>query len=68
MDAVGLLGGLHAEVLHAARAGLHVAHGVEAEVGPRALAVQHAEAAAARLPLEIHDLVVAVHQLQHLRK
>lgn len=67
VDAVGLLAGLGGDVLDAARAGLHVAHGIQRQVGPRALPVQHRKAAAPRLPLEVHDLVIPVGQLQHLR-
>ncbi len=66
VDAVGLLAGLGGDVLHAARARLHVAHRIQRQVGPRTLPMQHRKAAAPRLPLEVHDLVVPVGQLQHL--
>lgn len=66
VDAVGLLAGLGGDVLDAARAGLHVTHGIERQVGPWPLPMQHREAAAPRLPLEVHYLVIPVGQLQHL--
>ena len=67
VDAVGLLAGLGGDVLDAARTGLHVAHGIQRQVGPGALPVQHRKAAAPRLPLEVHNLVIPVGQLQHLQ-
>ena len=66
VDAVGLLAGLGGDVLDVARAGLHVAHGVQRQLGPRALPVQPRPAAAPRRPLEVPALVIPVGQLQHL--
>jgi len=66
VDAIGLLAGLGAYVLHALGAGAHVLHGIHGQVRLGPLPVQDRKAAAARLPPEVHHLVVPVGQLQHL--